>query len=418
MNLQLLPTIAYFLVFVTLMIYYIRTKKQPLFVYITGIWSFSSFFAIIFQSLYPGYDDITVLPYAFMILCFLISLYPLRSENNWESDNLPMVGNKFYSLVMWGFVLISIVPFYENLMQLLSTYGAQDTSSLAEMYDDKMEGVMKTPWLSNVGLLANSIDGVFIQFLVFTPFYFITQRQISKSLKLLSFLPVLTHILFQLCVSGRGFVTQFLLNAVIFLIIFHKQIPKATMRYIRVYGAGFAVAFFMVMSVLTVARRDSTNDGVDTEIVLGFYLAKSHLDFNQNLWNIEVHTEGDNSFGFAKTILGMEVPEDKNEYWNVSKLGVIPSLFYTYIGDWFMDFGAIITLLLFIIFAFLADLLFKRRKEYPTLMMMFMYYIYSSIIVNGWTINIFKGIGSVRNILFSIALLFIVSILSKIRYEK
>ena len=411
----LYPTFVYFLSFVTLFLWLYVKKYSLVPLYIVGIWCVSSFFAILFQLAYDvKYEKLSILPYVFLFICFCISLFQIVKCQKRMENTIPCMTFSLFDKIIWVFVLLSLIPFYENMRYVISSYGAIDTSGLADMYNDKMYGDgIKVTWLSSLGMIGNSLDGIFIQLLVFIPFYFLTREKINKYLLLFSFLPVLNHVLFQLASSGRGFATQFLLDAVFLILLFRKQIPSTRLKKLKLVSLVVIPCFFLLLSILTLARGNSSNKGVETSITVGYYVAKSHLDFNESLWTIRKHTEGDNSFGFVKNLIGLDVPVDKNSYWNYSKTGIIPSLFYTYIGDWYMDFGAIITIILFIIWSFVSLKIFTRVKTSATLLPFFMYFVFCEILINGWSMNIFKTSGSFRNLLFSIFLLIIIQKLSK-----
>lgn len=413
----LYPTLLYFCAFLALLGWLYVKKYSLVSLYIVGIWCVSSFFAILFQYAFDvKYEKISILPYAFLFICFCISFLPIVKCHKKMEDSTPCVLSGFLDKLIWIFIFASIIPFFENLRYVISSYGAIDTSGLADAYDDKMYGDgLKVTWLSSLGMIGNSLDGAFIQLLVFIPFYFLTRKKINKYLLSFSFLPVLNHVLFQFAASGRAFVTQFILNAIFLILLFRKQIPIARLKKLRQVLLVVIPCFFVLLSILTLARGNSSNKGEDTSITVGFYVAKSHLDFNESLWNIRKHTEGDNSFGFVKDLIGLDVPKDKNAYWNYSKTGIIPSLFYTYIGDWYMDFGPLITIVLFLIWSFVFLKIFVRTKgsESQSLLPFFLYFIYCQILINGWSMNIFKTSGSFRNLLLSIFLLIIIQKLSK-----
>ncbi len=395
-----------------------KKKSHPLVSYIILIWIFSSGLSIYFLCSYPElYSNITLLPFVFLHVCFIITLLPIYYNSPYYEEEGPSIDLCTYKNVMKFFIVISIIPFIENSIYVISSYNASDTSSLADTYDEKMYGGgVDLFWLSNVGEIFNSIDGVFLYFIMFMPFVFLTSKSVNKYFILLSFLPVLNHLLFQLGTSGRGTITSFLVVSVFFLILYRKIIPNNRMRMAKILFFSFFFIFILLMSVLTYARRDATNAGADDTFIYGVYLAKSHLDFNESLWHIRMHTEGDNSFGFFKRAIGLNVPIDKNAYWHQGKTGVIPSLFYTYIGDWFMDFGPIITLLLFVIFASGANRFFSRKHS-NRMLKHFLFFVYGYILCMGWSINLFKTFGAMRNLIASLILIWIIQKVSEKRQK-
>ena len=388
-------------------------------IYICSIWLISALLAILFHAAASfSYQRIAYLPYVYMHLCFLLSFLPIIKIEKMNRSRFEMKNDKIIVSIMYFFVIVSIVPFIENLNYFLTSYGGDSTVDLAEVYNDKMYGEgVKITWLSSIGKIGNSIDGIFYKFLVFAPFYLLSYGKIKKTFLLLMFLPVMNHLIFQLCSSGRGTVVNFILMSLFLFLFFRKQIPIQLKRSIIRYGGIVFVCIGIALSILTIARKDASNRDALTSVVVGYYVAKSHLDFNEDMWHIKKHTEGDNSFPFAKRILGMHTPENKNDYWHYGKIGIEPYLFYTYIGDWFMDFGAIITLSLFFMIYIIARCFFITNKK-NSLLKLFMVYVYCDVLIMGWSINTYKTEGAMRNLIFNIILILIIQYLSQLRYKK
>ena len=410
---ELTPTVFYASLFVTLFIWMIIARKNAISKFIVGIWVFSTIAAIIFQMLMPFYSKIQYGPYIFLFVCFFVSLQPLSScDKMVERFNFKQ-NNKIIKAVMWGFVIISIIPLFENLNQVLVSTTASNGSAIADMYNSKMYGGgFKVTWLSSLGMFFNSIDGVFIQFLFFVPFYLLTQTDVNRFLSVFMFLPLANHLLFQIAASGRGTAVLFIMNSIFFILLFRKSIPEKKLKIVKIVGLSLFILLLSVLSVITFARKDATNAEDDTSVFIGYYIAKSHLDFNEKLWHIPVYTEGDNTLAFFKDVVGLDTFKSflkKEAYWG-PQIGIPPGNFYTYIGDCFMDFGPTITLVLFFATALIANSYFKSKRK-VTLMRLFMLFAYSQVIIMGWSINYFKPYDATRNLILSSVLLFVVYVL-------
>ncbi len=418
MNIEILvPTILYAMSYVLLLCYLAKTRANYVAIYIVSIWVVSSFFAIFFQAtvhtLYG--DSISYLPYAFMMVCFLITIMPIIKFGNIADHNKNDITPDILIKVMWFFIIISIIPFIENLRQVVLYTSATNGDAIADMYDSKMYGGgFKITWLSSVGMLFNSIDGIFLTFLFFTPFYLLTQPNLNKVFSVLMFLPVGTHLLFQIACSGRGTVVMFILVSLFFLLLFKNRIPQKRLRMVKVGGLSIIGLLVSAMLIITFARKEATNAGDETSVFLGYYIAKSHLDFNSNLWNIPVYMEGDNTLSFFKDLIGLETFSSflkKEAFWG-RRIGVPPGYFYTYIGDTFMDFGPLLTIIIFSICSVCACRFFSSNRGMPVLRLFF-FYAYSEIILMGWSINYFKTFDGTRNLLISAIFLAIIIKLSK-----
>lgn len=407
---QLLSTFIYAFFFIILLVWLFIKHKNGIAKYITIIWVVSTISAFFFQFIIGNvYNKISFVPYFFIIICFLLSIYPIIKNGNISERIDSTQSTKILSYVMWFFIIISIIPFIENLFQVLKSVNTSNNEIIADIYDSKMYGGgLKITWLSPIGKLFNSVIGIFIQFLFFVPFYLLTESKLKKKFFQLMFLPLANHLLFQIAVAGRGTVVLFILNAIFFLILFNKIIPRERLKIIYIFFLSLIFLLISALTIITFARKEATNAGDETIVFIGYYIAKSHLDFNNNLWHINVYTEGDNTCAFFKNLIGLETFKSflkKEAFWE-SQIGVQPGYFYTYIGDFYMDFGPFLTLAIFFLIFLIAILYFSSSKKMST-MKLFLFFLYCEILIMGWSINYFKTYDSMRNLIASTILLYI-----------
>lgn len=417
---KVLPTILYFLGFCGILVFLFCKHKDVTIKYIVGIWCVSSFFAIIYQWADSfHYNELSIIPYLFLIVCFLLTLFPLFNRSDLALTSLPDVNFKLLKVIIYLFVVFSIVPFFENLVHFVSTYSVSDTSGLADTYEEKMNGSgLKVYWLSSIGKIGNSLDGLFKDFLIFIPFYILAHKKSSKRLLVASFIPIGNHILFQLNASGRTLITIFLLVGVFYVLLYRKLIDGSRIKMIKKIGVIVISLALISMSVLTLSRHEATNRNVPVPVVVGYYVAKSHVDFNEKVWYMRKHMEGDNSFGLLKSIVGLPTPKNKNNYWTEAKTGIKPNLFYTYIGDWVMDFGAGVAFVLFALVSCFANKYFQGISRTKSIVKLFLFSSYCQVIVNGWTYNCYKTPNALINFFISFILVLLIQILTHIKKER
>lgn len=424
---EFFSTVLYVVGFLFLFIWLVWKKKSLLSKYIVLIWLVSSIFALLYQINVPFfYSKLEILPYIYLFFCFFIMVWPLF-DLRIDKRELQGLNLKYYRYVMFVFVVVSIIPFIENLLYVLQTFN-NDSSSLADMYDNKMEesgnGVNLSSWLSPLGRLGNSIDGVFFDFLFFSFFYLLTQN-ISKINIILFFLPVANHLLFQLAMAGRTTVAIFVLISFFFIIIFYNKIYRRQLRFVKRIGMIILSLSILGLSVISFSRKEAHNSNDDNLVFFGAYLGKGHLDFNKQMWHIKKNTEGDNCFSFVKKCIGLNTFTDykeRRQYWSESKIGVPPYIFYTFVGDLFMDFHifAFIFILLLSLFFYKAA---KANKQCSILFVFFVY-VYAKILIQGWAYLGFKTYGATVNLLLSFILLFVLTkfnqnkVIFNIRYGK
>ena len=139
-------------------------------------------------------------------------------------------------------------------------------------------------------------------------------------------------------------------------------------------------------------------------IIAAITLPALQGNINEKVWNMRKHMEGDNSFGLLKSIVGLPTPKNKNNYWTEAKTGIKPNLFYTYIGDWVMDFG--------------ANKYFQGISRTKSIVKLFIFSSYCQVIVNGWTYNCYKTPNALINFFISFILVLLIQILTHIKKER
>lgn len=364
--------------------------------------------------------NLTLSPFIFFHVCFAISIAPIIKFKESSLAKIRVANPSYLYILFLLFSIVAVVPFVENIIHVISIYG-EESAVLSEIYDEKMEvgfDAAKTVyWLSTIGKIGNSVTGKFSLLLPFLLFYYLTFKKINTILLIGLILAAVNPLLFQLSIAGRGSLSFFILDVIFLYFLFRKKIPIERAKKIKLYGFVGILSAILLLSIITIVRKEGTGATFSNLQMVGFYLGKPHLSFNNDMWNIKQLTQGDNSFSFIKSILGIDTFTDfmaRREFWNESKIGILPHIFYTYIGDIFMDFGAFGTLLLTLFVAFIIRNLTISPYSI-SLTRLFIFYLYYTIILHGWSILYLKTYGHTLNALLCIL---VVAILSSFKINK
>ena len=137
--LDILPTILYLFLFLLTEYWFFIKRFNLVSRLVVGIWIVSSFFAVLYEiETFPLYSDVSVIPFLYLFVCFFISLYPLVKYGDYvvSEENIEV---SFYKKIMWIFIVISIIPFVENLIYVLHNFTSESSaSSLSDVYDEKI----------------------------------------------------------------------------------------------------------------------------------------------------------------------------------------------------------------------------------------------------------------------------------------
>lgn len=405
----------YSLVWIFFLLFLLRDRREYMvYIYIVSLWTFSSLASIVYGTELQLLDDLRVMPYAFLFVCLLVSFYPFYRND--KSINGITIGNwKMFKYVIVGLGVISVLPFLENLIHVLTTYNSSNSDAISDLYDEKMSGDFDRAnyinWFSLPGRIGNSINLKFQNCSLFLLFIYLCTKENNKKIILLLLVSALNPVLYQLNMSGRSSMVWFFLMSVLLFFIFYGFIQKKTRTLIVKVGLVALAAGVFLISILTLARYDN-NAGANSISILAWvslYIGEGSLNFNNDMWDIKVLTEGDNCFSFFKNILGFDTFTDyleRREYWG-PKTGINPVRFYTFIGDIFSDIYFFVLPLVFTISVFLRRLINKSSS--PSLFTLYLYFTWGCLCLTGVTCYTLKTYQSMIDMTVSLIVIALIS---------
>lgn len=411
---------GYSVFWILFLIYLIIHKREyRKFIYIIFIWTLSSIASIIYYFAVPyNFTEIRIIPYIFLILCLLISFYPFYTRD--DSIKQISIGNeKLFNKMIIAIGIISILPFFENLIHIISTYGATNTDTIADVYEEKMSGDFNRSqfinWFSLPGRICNSINLKFQYCSLFLLFTYLCLSNKKKVYIILLSLCALNPVLYQLGMSGRSTLVFLFLRSILLFFIFRCFLSTNIKRLVIKYGTIILTSSILLLSVITLARYNN-NAGANSISLLAWislYVGEGSLNFNNAMWDTNTFTEGDNCFSFFKSILGLDTFTDyleRRAYWG-SRTGVDPVRFYTFVGDIFSDISFfVLPLLILIVYYFRKKTASKNRVSLFT---MYLYYTWGYICISGITCYTLKTYQSMIDLTFSLIVIYVLSRRSK-----
>lgn len=395
--------------------------------YVLLLWAISAVSSIFMHIMMPWMSsNITLPPYIYLQVCFLIYMIPIYKFKDTNLNYIKISNPELLEYFIIFVSLISLLPFIENTVYLIKTYmvSGGNLGVLESTYYLKNEitvdaNLISESWLSRPGRFLNNGIRYVHYSLPFLLFYYLTYKKINKILLAGLTIAILCKIFFDLNMADRMNITYFSLDVLFLFILFRKHIPTGRKKRLVKYGSIVLICFFLFFTTMTIARqysRSAREKHDNVEFVL-FYIAVPQLNFNNYMWHIEQHTQGDNSFSFVKSTVGLPTFKknlEKREYWNSDRTGIPVHVFYTFIGDWFMDLGKIGTLLFILILSVLLKNATKD-KRCISLIALFFFYIYCDIAIRGWT---FFGIKAYTGQLILFINIMIVLIISSAKFPR
>lgn len=306
-----------------------------------------------------GQNEISIIALIYLFVGFLIYLKPITKLNIGNEIVFPKFGGKdVISIVIVVVGVLSIIPFLENL----SKVGSMSALDFAEAYEMKQHDTLDTRGhLSPIGHFCNGIVSwlVYVNPLLF--FYAIVKKKNAFIIGL-SVLSLLNPVLLGLMTGARNplyeLMTILALNFILFKPMFSRQVIKRVLMVSAVIGALMIVFLF----ILTFGRDEG--DLAIQQIYR--YIGEGFVNFAETGWYVDTHTWGHSMFNGTGNTFWSDVSNffDQRDY---ERLGMIAHIkmyvYYTVVGDFFLDFGAVGGYIFAIL---LASLFYLGIKRNPT----------------------------------------------------
>jgi len=304
------------------------------------------------------HNDISVLALLYLFGGFLIYLRPLTNIKIGQEITFPKFGGKdVISIVIVVIGLLSIIPFVENLTRV----GSMSVMDFADAYEEKQSDVIDTrSHLSSIGHFCNGIVSwmVYVNPILF--FYAIIKRK-NTFIIVLSVLSLLNPVLLGLMTGARNPLYELLTILALNFILFRPMFPPRTVRRVLMVSVVIAVAMVILLFILTFGRDEG--DLAFQQIYR--YIGEGFVNFSEIGWYVTNHTWGHSMFNGTGNTFWSDVSDffDSRDYVELGKITKIKMfVYYTVVGDFFLDFGIIGGYIFAII---LALLFYKGVKHNP-----------------------------------------------------
>ena len=382
-NIYLLLYIASWII--TFIVYWKKKK-----VFGTGLLIVSSyiFYAVVSFSLYNNpyavsmFKVLTFFPFVYLFVMLLIFLQPVLKYN--EKNIIQQPSISLINTISWSIVIVTLITLPSVLghiqdgvtLILTSEEGGKD------LYNEFREGEHTSySFLNYFYALRNISSDISVLFL----FNYLTLSQKNKFLMLGLLLGAFTSVLSSL---ADGLRTEASMKILLFFgsyFLFKEQLSTTVRRTMKTIGIVLLSFVFVVMAALTISRFSLSEGGANFQVER--YIGQANLNFNNYCLDAGGIRYGDRTCNvFKKLLLFDNVPNDiMSTRAKYSKMKINDGSFYTFVGDFALDFGPIFGALILIIFSILFCLLTKPKKRGKILFhqLILVYFVMSVCIQGG-----------------------------------
>jgi oligosaccharide repeat unit polymerase len=245
-------------------------------------------------------------------------------------------------------------------------------------------------------VVASAMDAV-------VPFLFFSLLSIPRHylLKLTLIVCVIFSLLNCVATAGRNGLIFFIIVLAGTTILFWNVLSAKVRKAALVSGIGVVLGLVSIVIMITLSRFNENENSNPLDSVLD-YAGQPMLNFSEYIYAAKTTANGDMNFPLFRAVLGLEYSSSlhmRNHAWE-PRLGVPLGVFYTFVGDLLLDFGSLISLVLFATFALFVARNTGHGVCSVELHAMFLVYVLYIFIGQGVFYCAYKAIGGNLKIAF------------------
>lgn len=303
-------------------------------------------------------------PFVYLYCMLLLALWPLIRFH--KSNVTTIIEPKMWLLnTLSVIIILSALACIPTLLKHLQDGSflrlLQDSSAGQELYSEALaESEEAGSGISNIpSILLNALSDLAL--LLF--FYYLTLKQrhplIIAGLSIAIGIVLLTPIL-----SGqRSNTVTTLLTFIGAYFLLRRYLGERLRRWVNILGLGLILVLSIPLAAITLSRFDQRQGGAVGSVV--YYIGQANLNFNNYGLDAGGIRHGDRTINLLKRVIDpyntpKNFQERRDKY---PDLKMDDNVFYTFVGDFTLDFGPWKTVLIFLIFNMLVVIATRSQTD-------------------------------------------------------
>lgn len=349
--------------------FFLYRRKSPYFGAGSLIMTTNLIYAI-FSFFYVGNTDesftvenFSLLPFIYLFVSILICSGPVLKYERVNVAKLHhprlFLIDSFSIAYIIATILVAPIVFGNLLSGLVLLL--MDSSGGAELYrENAIQGSSSNGQVGNLLVL---FYGFFTDISIFTFFYYFTIKKNRFWLKLGLGLTLIISTLRWVSLGTRTGVMSNVLTMLVAYLLFYNFLHEKTRKQIkRIILIGCAIVSIPFLALTVSKNEGSVTDAFDGVIE---YVGQANLNFNKYGLDAGGIRYGDRTMGYFKYWLGLnprfvDGVEIRDKY---SHMDIDDGHFYTFVGDFTLDYGPFVAFLIFVVFSIIMMRSIKYKNE-------------------------------------------------------
>jgi len=299
------------------------------------------------------FKEVSLFPFVYLYAMLMLATYPLLKFDSLKVNSISNPNDykvNTISIIVIIAILFQIPDIISNFSTGLSSMLVDDSGG-AELYSEMISNYDKAGD-GKIENLASIFSNVFSDISIFLFFYCLTLERKNKFILIGLFISIVLTMLSIISSGGRGGVVNILLTVLTCYILFKNFLSlPIRKRIFKIMVITMLLISFPVI-LITISRFGQGN--TDMGYANAWYYGQSYLNFNNYGIDAGGIRNGDRTASFFKGLFVDDMPknylERRQKYFYMK---MDESVFYTFVGDFTLDYGAIVTAFIFLLFSFL-----------------------------------------------------------------
>lgn len=296
------------------------------------------------------FNTLTLFPYVYLFLMILLCLRPVITYDKSNVQGLIVPTQSVVHTFTYCFIFLAIILLPSAIYDMKSgiTMLLLDSNGGADLYVDAHGG---GPTQRSIADIPKFLFEMFSYISILIFYYYLTQARLKKWVLVGLSIAMIYNMLRPISLGLRTDTVMTIFAILAGFILIRKWIPQRRRTILIIIGSSFGGLIFSLIMILSISRFSNSAGGVSGTNL--DYIAQSSLNFNNYGLDAGGIRNGDRTCRIFKKYLGFEnVPSgiiDRRRMYYKMKMN--DGVFYTFVGDFTLDFGPITTVLIFIIYS-------------------------------------------------------------------
>lgn len=302
---------------------------------------------------YMDFGHLKLFPFIYLFCAIVITMYPVLKTNETVYKAIEMPNQKAIDSISVIFILATIVQIPEMFSEISTGLAIMlaDQNGANELYAMAHNQSGPTSGFGGISNLFSIIYNVFSDLGILFFFYYLSLPKWNRFILFGFIVAIIVSLLVPISQGLRTGVTMKLLTLVIAYVTMRRFLPSNVNKRIRVVGLSVMLGIGFLITLITISRFGNTTDGSAAFTL--YYLGQAPLNFNEYGLDAGGIRYGDRTANtFKHLLLFPDVPNGimatRTKYSNML---MDDGSFYTYIGDFTLDYGPIGAFIIFIVFS-------------------------------------------------------------------